>query len=73
MIVIDARGLEPPKPFEQVMEALCELKPGQCILLILEREPFPLYPVLERNGYAHRTVRLEDRFEILIGEPSALQ
>ena len=51
-VVIDARDLEPPEPFERVMEALCELSPASEILLILNREPFPLYRVLERNGYS---------------------
>jgi uncharacterized protein (DUF2249 family) len=68
-VVIDARDLEPPEPFERVMEALCELQPGGEILLILNREPFPLYRVLERNGYAWRTTPFPDgRFEILIRE-----
>ncbi len=68
-VVIDARDLEPPEPFERVMEALCELPAGGEILLILNREPFPLYRVLERNGYAWRTRSFPDgRFEILISE-----
>ena len=53
MIVIDARGLEPPRPFELVMEALCTLQPGDGVRLILEREPHPLFRVLERNGYRY--------------------
>jgi uncharacterized protein (DUF2249 family) len=72
MIVIDARGMEPPGPFEAVMEALCALKPGQRVLLILEREPLPLYRVLERNGYVHRTTpRADGHFEIEISEGGA--
>jgi uncharacterized protein (DUF2249 family) len=59
MIVIDARGLEPPRPFELVMDALCELQPGDSLRLILEREPHPLYRVLTRNGYRYQ-VRLDD-------------
>lgn len=67
--VIDARELEPPEPFERVMEALCDLAPGDDILLILNREPFPLYRVLERNGYAWETASFADgRFEIHIYE-----
>jgi uncharacterized protein (DUF2249 family) len=73
MIVIDARGWEPPAPFDTVMETLCALKPGQRILLILDREPFPLYRVLERNGYAYQATHCDDgRVEIVIGERSAL-
>jgi len=68
VIRLDARNLEPPEPFERVMEALCDLKPGDQILLILDREPHPLYRVLERNGYNWKTTSFDDgRFEILIG------
>jgi len=67
VIRIDARNLEPPEPFERVMEALCDLEPQDQILLILDREPHPLYRVLERNGYAWQTTSFDDgRFEILI-------
>jgi uncharacterized protein (DUF2249 family) len=66
-IIIDARDLEPPEPFERVMEALCDLPPGDDVVLILTREPFPLYRVLERNGYAWQATGFDDgRFEIRI-------
>ncbi|MGB7540869.1 MAG: DUF2249 domain-containing protein [Burkholderiales bacterium] len=72
MIRIDARNLEPPEPFERVMEALSGLEPGGEILLILDREPVPLYRVLERNGYSWNATRFDDgRIEILIREKSA--
>jgi uncharacterized protein (DUF2249 family) len=72
VIRIDARGLEPPEPFERVMEALCELEPGGEILLILNREPVPLYRVLERNGYVWNATWFDDgRCEILIREKRA--
>lgn len=65
MIVIDARGLPPPQPLERVLEALAELAPGDSVRLILEREPFPLYRLLARNGYRHRTTAYPDgRYEI---------
>jgi uncharacterized protein (DUF2249 family) len=71
MIVIDARGWEPPRPFEAVMDALSDLQPGQQLRLILEREPAPLYRVLEHNGYAYYTTAYPDgRFEIDIRERS---
>jgi TusA-related sulfurtransferase len=66
-IVVDARGLEPPEPFEKVMEAVCEMQPGDTVLMLLEREPFPLYRVLDRNGYSHRTLcRADGVYEIRI-------
>ena len=44
-----------------------ELKPGGEIVLLLYREPFPLYDVLKRNGYRYRTETQPDgTFEIHI-------
>ena len=71
MIVIDARELEPPEPFERVMEALTTLAKGDEILLILNREPHPLYRILVRNGYRHKAEMFPDRrFETRISEQS---
>ena len=71
MITIDARELEPPEPFERVMEALTTLRKGEEILLVLNREPYPLYRVLERNGYRYKSTMFPDgRFEIIISENS---
>jgi len=71
MHVIDARDLEPPEPFERVMEALSVLEPAGKIMLILNREPYPLYRVLQLNGYRHQSTRFPDgHFEIVI---SAIQ
>ena len=65
--VIDGRGLEPPEPFLLTMEALDAIQPGQTVLLLLSREPFPLYRALELNGYAWQTERKDDgTVEILI-------
>ncbi len=49
------------------MEALCDLPPEEELLVVLDREPFPLYRVLERNGYAWHTSALDDgRYEVVI-------
>ena len=65
MIVIDARGWEPPRPFEATMEALYDLKPGELLRLIVDREPLPLYRALNRNGYAFfATAQPNGSFEI---------
>jgi uncharacterized protein (DUF2249 family) len=65
VIVIDARHWAPPRPFEETMEALCRLGPGETLRLIIGREPVPLYRVLDQNGYAHFTsVRDDGAFEI---------
>ena len=72
MNVIDARDLEPPEPFERVMEAISVLEPGGQVMLILNREPFPLYRVLQLNGHQHKTTAFPDgRFEIVITQGPA--
>ncbi len=58
--VVDARNLPPPEPMERTLEALDELEAGQELLLLLYREPFPLYGILQRNGYAHRAEATPD-------------
>jgi len=69
MEVIDARDLEPPEPFERVMEAISGLEPGGQVMLILNREPFPLYRVLKLNGYEHKATAFPDgHFEIVISQ-----
>jgi uncharacterized protein (DUF2249 family) len=65
--VIDGRSMEPPEPFVQTMEALDTITPGQKILLIVGREPIPLYRALELNGFSWQTERLQDgSVEVLI-------
>ncbi|MDD5296654.1 MAG: DUF2249 domain-containing protein [Rhodocyclaceae bacterium] len=66
-IVVDARGLPPPEPMERTLSALDDLVEGQEVLLLLYREPFPLYGILQRNGYAHRVESTQDgTFQIYI-------
>lgn len=65
--VLDARDMEPPEPLVRTLEALDELLPGQRLRLLLLREPFPLYGILDRNGYRHQTEEQPDgHFAILI-------
>lgn len=65
--VIDARGLEPPEPFVLTMDALDRLPDGEKLLLLLYREPYPLYKALANNGYRHESEHTPDgTVEILI-------
>ncbi len=65
--ILDARDMEPPEPMERTLEALDALLPGQRLRLLLPREPYPLYGILNRNGYRHRTEPQPDgHFAILI-------
>ncbi|MBW7861865.1 MAG: DUF2249 domain-containing protein [Rhodocyclaceae bacterium] len=68
--VVDARGLEPPQPFELVMEALADLRSGETLTLLLDRMPWPLFRVLERDGYPHQhQIRDDGAVEITITAP----
>ena len=65
--VVDARGLMPPAPLELTLQAIDTLGPDEEVLLLLNREPLPLYAILQENGFQHRTVAREDgTFEIHI-------
>lgn len=66
-IVLDVRGLEPPEPLVRVMDALESLPPGDRLRMVHNREPFPLYGILQEDGYQYRTETFADgRFEIVI-------
>jgi TusA-related sulfurtransferase len=66
-IVIDAREMEPPEPFVVTMDALDAMDPSHTLLLILTREPHPLYRTLQKQGYAYRTeITANYTIEILI-------
>lgn len=70
-ILVDARNLEPPEPFERAMTAIDLLQPGQRIRLLLHREPYPLYNLLDNLGWRHETrFGVNDGyFTILIDRP----
>ncbi len=57
---LDVRGLEPPEPLEQVLDALDRLGPEDELCMLIEREPHPLYRILADNGYRHSTSALPD-------------
>jgi len=66
-IVLDVRGLEPPEPLVKVMDALETLPPGDTLRMVHNREPFPLYGILQEDGYQYRTETFADgRVEIVI-------
>ena len=54
-VIVDARGLMPPDPLNLTLAALDTLPPDGEVVLLLYREPGPLYDILRRNGYVHRT------------------
>jgi uncharacterized protein (DUF2249 family) len=55
-LTLDVRGMEPPEPLERVLETIGDFVAGDRLKLIIDCEPFPLYRILDNNGYAHVTV-----------------
>lgn len=65
--IIDARWLEPPEPMELTLAAIDVLEPGEQIRLLIHREPYMLFQILEEWGYGYRTHSCDDgTYEILI-------
>jgi hypothetical protein len=65
--VIDGRDLECPEPLEQTLAALPHLSRGETLRLLLYREPFPLYRLLDARGFSHTAALLDDgTFEVAI-------
>lgn len=66
-IKLDVCGLEPPEPMERVLDALSHLAPTQRLCMVIDREPRPLYRILDNNGFLHSThARPDHLYEILI-------
>ena len=54
-LVLDVRGLEPPRPMVAVLERLDTLVPGETLVVVHERRPLFLYSQLDERGFAHET------------------
>lgn len=66
-ITLDVCGLVPPEPLELVLEALSGMQKGQRLRMLIDREPRPLYRILDNNGFLYRaTTDANYRYEILI-------
>jgi uncharacterized protein (DUF2249 family) len=64
---LDVSYLEPPEPMERILAAISVLHPGQYLRVLIHRDPFPLYSILEREGFARLThLGEQSDFEILI-------
>ena len=49
-IDLDVRSLQPPEPFERIVDALDRIGPGDELVVLIHREPRPLYQVLRNSG-----------------------
>lgn len=57
---IDVRNLPPPEPFENIMRALQQLPADETLQVLIHRQPYPLYDVLDKTGYTWQTTMLAD-------------
>jgi len=60
IVTIDVSALAAPEPMERILDALDALPPGGRLQVLIHREPVPLYEILDRRGYVHRTARRPD-------------
>lgn len=68
-VFLDLRGLFPPEPMERVLDALAGLLAGQQIRLLIEREPHPLFRILEKNNYRYSSTEPEPGlYQVVIQE-----
>ena len=66
-IDLDVCEMEPPEPLQRTLDALSLLKPGQRLCMLIDREPRPLYRILERNRFSYEsTLRPDYVYEIII-------
>ena len=66
-ITLNLCGLEPPEPMERVLEILSTLEPDQRVRMVIDREPRPLFRILDANCFAYSTqLRADYLYEILI-------
>jgi uncharacterized protein (DUF2249 family) len=66
-VELDVCGLEPPEPLQRTLEALSQLRQGQRLRMLIDREPRPLYRILEGNGYRYQAALRDDYvYEITI-------
>ena len=70
-ILLDTRGLPPPEPLELVLEALGTLQGHQRLRMLVDREPKPLYAILDTNNFLYEATTTNDyRYELLIWHKS---
>ena len=68
-LFLDLRGLFPPEPMERVLDALANLLAGQQLRMLIEREPHPLFRILERNNYRYTCTEPEPGlYQVVIQE-----
>ena len=65
--LLDVSNLEPPLPLERALNESASMVEGEYLRLLIDKEPFLLYPILKSQGYMCETrVGTHNQFEVLI-------
>jgi len=69
-LLLDARELEPPEPFEQATSLLREMEPGQYLRMLHRRVPYPLFDFCQGMSLQYRLVQEgHESYDIIIYFP----
>ncbi len=60
VVLVDARGLEPPEPMVKILEAVSTLPEGASLRAHTERRPMHLYEQLEERGFQGQSEEQSD-------------
>jgi len=52
---LDVSDLPPPEPLERILHAVMRLKPGERLRARLPRQPYPLFGLLNEEGFAYES------------------
>lgn len=50
-LLIDVSEFDPPKPFQDVVQLVLNMKKGQYIRMLHRKKPYPLLEMLQKEGY----------------------
>lgn len=66
-VVLDVSDLLPPEPMERILDALAQLAPDGALQVLIDREPYPLFRILDRDGCGYRIAPRDDgRYDLRI-------
>jgi len=73
-ILLEVHDLQPPLPMERALDALDKLQPGEYIKMVHRMQPFPLFKILDENGFRYRVTNSDtSAFDIYIWHASDKQ
>lgn len=70
-VPLDVRGLPPPEPMQHIMDALDLLARGDVLHVAMDREPHPLFAMLDRDGCLHQGEWTDDGYALRIWQAAA--